>query len=231
MIIQNALNELKSLAQIDLPENTPILQKALRIAQFAHSAFTHNGSNQPSKSDPLTILQEAKSGAQFRCVEYSHLAAWLMRAYEIEARTVNIMMKDVATMEYGAGHVVVEFYEGLQHNWVMADIQAGVVAKSNGVLQSALELRETLNNSQIENFISQAFVAPSDMFGGNYKQWLQPYVYFIDRPPALNFEYSNDPEPHMILVPDGDSPPKFFQRTHKLDLVVVTAEEFYRIPD
>ena len=230
MINEQQLASLRELAGIAIPDNASNLQTALIVAQFAHESFSHNGDNQPSRSDPVTILKEAQSGSQFRCVEYSHLAAWLMIAYGIEARTINIMMKDVETMEYGAGHVVVEFYAGKEHGWIMADIQSGVVARSNDKLQSAHELRGSIDDSKIEDFNGSQFVEPDGMFGGDYKQWLKPYLYFFDRSPELNFEYSVDPKPHLIIVPDGDKPPKYFQQTQKLDLVVVEPDKFYKVP-
>jgi len=228
--IKERLDTLRDLAEIKIPAGSTKLETALIIAQFANTAFSHNGDNQPSRSDPVTILEEAHAGSQFRCVEYSHLAAWLMVAYGIEARTTNIMMKDVETMEYGAGHVVVEFYAGKEHGWVMADIQAGVVARCNNMLQSAHELRESIDDSTIEGFNGIHFVEPDGMFGGDYKQWLKPYLYFFDRPTELNFEYSVDPKPHLIIVPDSDKPPKYFQQTQKLDLVVVEPDKFYKVP-
>ncbi|HMS23567.1 MAG TPA: transglutaminase-like domain-containing protein [Candidatus Saccharibacteria bacterium] len=223
------LKELKELSSIEIPAGTNRLQTALLIADFAHSAFSHNGDSKPSSSDPVTILTEAQAGSSFRCVEYSHLAAWLMVAHGIDVRTLNIMNKDVETMEYGAGHVVVEFYEGKQHGWVMADIQAGVVARQGGVLQSAFELRDSLDEASIEDFRGNKFVAAKGMFGGNYKEWLRPYLYFIDRSKKLNYEYSDDSEPHLILVPDGGKPPKFFQRNHKLNLIVTSPDVFYKV--
>jgi hypothetical protein len=227
MYNKNQLKELKKLASIEIPTGSTSLETALLIADFAHIAFPHNGDSQPSSSDPVTILKEAQAGSSFRCVEYSHLAAWLMVANGIDARTLNIMNKDVETMEYGAGHVVVEFYEGKQHGWVMADIQAGVVARQGGVLQSALELRDSLGEAKLEDFRGNKFVEPKGKFGGNYKKWLRPYLYFLDRSKQLNYEYSDDSEPHFILVPKGGKPPKYFQRNHKLNLVVSSPDVFY----
>lgn len=223
------LGKLKELAKVDIADNTPMLETGLLIAQFAHSAFDHNGDIQPSCSDPVTILEEAQAGARFRCVEYSHLGAWLMVAYGLKARTINIMTKDVETKEYGAGHVVVEFYAGTQHGWIMADIQAGVVARHSNKLLSALELRDLIDGATIENFDGTKFTEPAGRYRDNYKEWLKPYLYFIDRPQELNFEYSVDPKPHFILVPDGVKPPKYFQQTHRLDLVVTSPDEFYKL--
>jgi len=228
MNIKQQLDILKDMAQLQIPADLPRLETALRVAQFAKSAFTHNGDNQPSHSDPVTIIKEAQAGAKFRCVEYSHLSAWLMVAYGMDARTVNIMTKDVETQEYGAGHVVVEFYAGEQHGWVMADIQAGVVARRNGKLQSAWELRQSIDDALIVNFDGSQFAEPEGMFGGDYKQGLKPYLYFIDRSQELNFEYFIDSESHFILVPEDDKPPKYFQQTHKLDLITATPDAFYK---
>ncbi|MEO8862726.1 MAG: transglutaminase-like domain-containing protein [Candidatus Saccharimonadales bacterium] len=231
MNIKQQLDILKDLARLEFTTGSPSLEVALGAAQFVESAFTHNGDNQPSHSDPVSILKEAQAGAKFRCVEYSHLAAWLMVAYGVEARTVNIMTKDVETQEYGAGHVVVEFYGGERHGWVMADIQAGAVARCADKLQSSLELRESINDAAIENFDGSEFVESEGMFNGDYKEWLKPYLYFIDRPQELNFEYTTDSGPHFMLVPTGDKPPKYFQQAHKLNLIVTSPNVFYKRPD
>jgi len=61
------LTELRELSQIDVPDGASKLETALLVGQFAHSAFTHNGDNQPSSSDPITVLKEAQAGASFRC--------------------------------------------------------------------------------------------------------------------------------------------------------------------
>lgn len=61
------LAELRAVASIDLPDADE-LEKAKAIIGYAHKLFTHNGGNEPSAADPLTILQEAKSGKSFRCV-------------------------------------------------------------------------------------------------------------------------------------------------------------------
>jgi len=228
--MEEQLNSLRNLARLEVPGESSRLETALLIANFANNAFDHNGDSQSSLSDPVTILKEAQSGSKFRCVEYSHLAAWLMMAHGIDARTVNVMMKDVETMDYGAGHVVVEFYEGDRQGWVMVDIQAGVVARYEGVLQSALELRRTLKYANLEDLKDNTLIEPDGMFGGNYKEWLQPYLYFIDRPKLLKYEYTDDSEPHLILVPEKGTPPKYFQKIHKLNLEVSSSEAFYRLP-
>ncbi len=227
MNINQLLDELKDTARLELPNDSSTLEIALSIARFANLAFSHNGDNHPSSSDPITILKEAQAGKKIRCVEYSHLAAWLMVANGIEARTVNILTKDVETREYGAGHVVIEFYEGEEHGWVMADIQAGLVFRRKDKLQSALELRDNLEHATLENFDKSKFTEIVGMYGGDYKAWIKPYLYFIDRPQKLNFEYSDDNLPHFILVPSGDNPPKYFQKTHKLNLIETTPEIFY----
>src|SRR5690606_22998737 len=70
-------------------------EKALRILHWVHSQWPHNGDNQPSKSDALTILKEAKSGKNFRCVEYGIVSAACLNAIGLKARVLALKTKDV----------------------------------------------------------------------------------------------------------------------------------------
>ena len=136
------LANLKNSADIVLINNTNSFQMAKIIIGYCHNLFTHNGDNKPTKNDPLTILNEAKNGSQFRCVEYCLLAVGLLWAYKIPARIIGLKTRDVETRDYGAGHVVIEFWDNDQKKWVMCDVQWGCFPISNGKYLSALELKE-----------------------------------------------------------------------------------------
>src|SRR5688572_14288990 len=72
-------------------------EKALKIMNWVHNQWKHNGSNQPTKSDALTILQEAKEGKMFRCVEYGIVTASALNAIGLRSRVLALKTKDVET--------------------------------------------------------------------------------------------------------------------------------------
>ena len=44
---------------------------ALRLLHWVHMRWQHDGLNEPTRRDALTILREARDGKNFRCVEYA----------------------------------------------------------------------------------------------------------------------------------------------------------------
>ncbi len=81
-------------------------EKALKVMNWVHNQWKHNGNNQPTKGDALTILQEAKEGKMFRCVEYGIVTASALNAIGLKSRVLALKTKDVETTQSGAGHVV-----------------------------------------------------------------------------------------------------------------------------
>ena len=47
------------------------LERVEKLCHWVHGLWKHNGRNMPKKSDPISIIEEAKTGKRFRCVEYS----------------------------------------------------------------------------------------------------------------------------------------------------------------
>jgi len=84
--------------------------KVLRIVNWVHNQWPHNGGNVPQKPDALTILEEAKQGKNFRCTEYSIVTAAALKALGYKARIMYIYTQDVETTSSGGSHVVMEVY-------------------------------------------------------------------------------------------------------------------------
>jgi len=218
---------LKSLRQIvdnqlALPNDEG--EAVLALAGYAHSLFAHDGTSTPSASDPLTILQEANAGMEFRCVEYAILATGLLWAHRIPARTVGLKVKDVETRKYGAGHVVIEYWSSELQKWVMCDVQAGVIPTQAGTYLSAYELSVAIEaGAQVDftSVLSSRFV-PGQRFGGkaSYLDWISEYLYFMDTPLNLTLE-SEDRRLQRIamLIPVGVPAPTSFQGLFDMNAV------------
>ena len=98
-------------------------EKALKILHWVHGQWQHNGSNKPKNSDAISILEEAKEGKNFRCVEYGIVATACLNAAGLKARVLGLQTKDVETRQYGAGHVLFEVYLNDLQKWALADGQ------------------------------------------------------------------------------------------------------------
>ena len=62
------------------------LDKVLIIMDWVNQRWEHHPANRPSSSDALTILEEAKNGENFRCVEYGIVLSAAMNAIGIKSR-------------------------------------------------------------------------------------------------------------------------------------------------
>lgn len=226
-------NELRALAKLKVNTTNNDLEKAQQIIGYAHGLFTHNGDNEPSASDPLTIIKEALAGKSFRCVEYSLLATALLWAYGIPARTIGLKTKDVETRQYGAGHVVIEFWSNKEQKWIMCDVQAGIIPTKDNKPLSAVEFGENVKQGLITDYVAVtgSRFAKDSSFNDiqSYIVWVKEYLYFYDTPLEMTFEDIDKREQQIVmLVPLGTKPPVTFQGMFKMNaLYTNSTKDFY----
>jgi hypothetical protein len=208
-------------------------EKALRIVNWVHQQWQHNGSNEPSKSDALTILEEAKQGKNFRCVEYGIVTTAALNAIGLPSRTMGLKMKDVETIESGAGHVVMEVYLKDINKWVMLDGQFDAMPVLNNVPLNAVEFQQAIAN----NYDALEIRSLSGTSKSNYIAWVYPYLYYFDvkfdnrEGIALKRE-TIDTKSSLMLVPIGAKLPKVFQVKYPMDMYKYTNSltDFYESP-
>ena len=229
------LAELRSLAIIELDDRMGELSNISTVIGFAHGLFTHDGKNNPSANDAVTILKEARAGQSFRCVEYSLLAVGLLWANGITARTIGLKTVDVETREYGAGHVVIEFWSKDFNKWVMSDVQAGIIPRSGDIPLSALELGQVIDRDAALDFtpvVNSRFDANQAYSEAlSYADWIKEYLYFIDTPKHLTLAHKNmAAEQIVMLVPLGVTNPKSFQSMFDMNAIYTNnVPDFYSI--
>jgi hypothetical protein len=216
-------SELRNIADIKLSPTTTELEQCKTVIGYAHNLFAHNGDNEPSSFDPLTIIKEAKAGKSFRCVEYSLLATALLWAYGVPSRMIGLKTSDVETREYGAGHVVIEFWSRERQKWIMCDVQAGIILKADDALLSAFELGQKINQKQPLDYVlvdhSRFIAGPYDN-KPSYVEWVGEYLYFFDTPIETIFApIDKRKEQIAMLVPLNVAPPKMFQGMFKMNAV------------
>lgn len=218
--------ELRSICNIKIDANSDGLEKARAITGYVHNLFTHDGDAIPPSFDPITIINEARAGKSFRCVEYSFLATTLLWAYDIPARMIGLKTKDVETRKYGAGHVVIEFWDSDNNHWSMCDVQAGIIPEFQNKPLSAVALGQAYDTDQPV----EVNPLPGSRFGStpnfkdneSYKNWIHEYFYFFDTPLQTKLSYSGDEmktEQRIMLVPKGVNPPLLFQNMFKMNML------------
>jgi len=227
--------ELKNITQIKFGIGINELEKVKVIAGYTHNFFSHDGNKIPSLFDPITIINEAKQGKSFRCVEYSYLTTALLWTYNIPARIVGLKTQDMSTRETGAGHVVIEFWSTKFQKWIMCDVQAGVIPKSENVFLSTFEFSEKINqNKDIEFVLVNNSQFSLQNYSKKYVDWIKEYLYFFDTPLKIIFsekltEEDRLKEQKVMLVPLGIESPKVFQKIIPINAIYThSVLDFYK---
>lgn len=190
---------------------TTDLARVQAMCAWVSRQWQHNGSNEPSKSDALTILQEAAQGKRFRCVEYGITLSAALNAVGIPARTLGLMMADVETRKAGAGHVLTEAWLRDQRKWVLVDGQWDVIPFLNGVPLNAVELQQALAARSPGFAVRSRRGTTAKKFAG----WILPYLYYFDT--GFDQRYVAKKERgSLMLVPVGAKQPTVFQRKYPL---------------
>ena len=225
-------SELKNITGFNLNSDKNEIEKAKIITDYVHNLFQHSGDNKPSSLNPVTIINEAREGKSFRCVEYSHLTTALLWAFNIPSRSVSLKTKDMETREIGAGHVVVEFYSSEYNKWIMIDVQEGVLFKSENAYLSAFELSEKINNNTPIEFITtdNSNYPKKEV----YTKWIKEYLYFFETPIKIDFEgiITNEDRlnaKRLMLVPLDSENPKVFQKIFPINAIYThSILDFYK---
>lgn len=204
------------------------LERVEKLCHWVHGLWKHNGRNEPIKKGPISIIEEAKRGKRFRCVEYSVVLSGCLNAVGIPARIVSLMTKDVETRKSGAGHVVVEAYLRDMEKWIFVDPQWDVIPCLDGVPLNAVEFQRMLAKRKKELGI----LSLSRKNAHKYFRWISPYLYYF----AVKFDnrvWKTDvSSKRVMLVPIGAREPKVFQRRFPMYNVIYThsINSFYPEP-
>ena len=204
-------------------------ERVRRVSHWVHGLWPHDGSNEPERRDPAAILREAAAGKRFRCVEYSVVMAGCLTALGLPARTLSLMTADVETRESGAGHVVVEAYLRDRGRWVVADAQWDVVPRLGEQPLCAVELQRAIAEGD-PALVMDGLAGPQ---AEHYASWMFRYLHFFKVSLDNRVGVEGRSPRQRLLVPDGSTPPRVFQRTHPIGDVeyVRVPEAIYPVPD
>lgn len=207
-------------------------ERAMKITNWVHNQWKHNGSNTPQKSDAISILEEVKSGKNFRCVEYGIVTSACLNAIGLKARTLGLRMKDVETIRSGAGHVLLEVYMNDLKKWVMLDGQWDAMPVLNDVPLNAVEFQKAIAEHYDQLQIRSLSGTPKR----HYVKWIYPYLYYFtfsfDNREGIETRNKVQDKLALMLVPSGAKNPTIFQINSKIDYCLYTnsINDFYGKP-
>jgi hypothetical protein len=229
------LDELRAKYPVDsLVKNAGTdMERALRIVNWVHRQWPHNGENQPRESNAISILEEAREGKNFRCVEYGIVATACLNAVGLKARVLGLKSQDVETRQYGAGHVLLEVYLNDLQKWAVADGQWDAVPVLEGRPLNAVEFQRAIANDYAKLEIRSL----SGTSKRHYIDWIYPYLYYFDVPFDNREGHGNRRDVQgkyeLMLVPAGAKEPKIFQREYPINdcLYTHSLADFYAPPE
>jgi len=208
--------------------------KVLTISGWVNRLWKHNGSNEPKKSDALSILEEVEQGAEFQCVEYGIVTAACLKALGLPARVLALKTKDVATRPSGAGHVVMEVYLNDLQKWIMVDPQFDAIVLKDCIPLNAVEIQAAATNGEKLTILTSNPDTPVEY----YISWVYPYLYYFDTPFDNREDIKKDErhkvngKTNLMLVPTGAPEPVIFQNRIKINWCEYTRSitDFYAPP-
>lgn len=210
-------------AEISKKDSPGEIASKLRV--YVNGLWKHDGMNEPEKSDPLTIIKEARNGRHFRCVEYSIVLDGFLKSLGIPSRILALKTKDCETRLSGAGHVAVEYYDIIFNKWVMADAQFSFIPVLNDIPLNAVELQNSLTKDALPDNMNLTEEGKNN----EYFDFVYEYLYYM----SFKIEVSRRKEfSHLMLVPEGSNKPEIFQQKYPITGHIPTCniEEFYKLP-
>jgi Transglutaminase-like superfamily len=214
--------------------------KALALLNWTHQQWEHNGGNEPSHSDALTILKEARAGKKFRCVEYGIVSTSALFSVGMKARVLGIKTKDVETAKTSAGHVLAEVWLSDIKKWALIDGQFNAMPTLEGVPLNAVEFQKAITDKKPFKLINSGGEL-SAKATRDYLKFVRVYLYYFNTSFDVNYGNSNDPDAirykienksSLMLVPMGAKNPVVFQRKWPMDYLIYTnnVKDFYDEP-
>ena len=210
-------------------------EKLLGILNWTNSRWKHSGNQVPSKSDAITILDEAKAGGRFPCFAYAIVLKSQLENAGFRARTVYLKTKDVETRKTSPGHVATEVYSNEYNKWVFLDGQFNIMPVLNGTPLNAVEFQQALTH----NYNELEAQSLGDVSKREYTYFVYDYLYYFDT--SLDHRNSIDKtkkhrinkKESLMLVPNGAKNPTYipFWKSN-IDYCVYTnnLNDFYAKP-
>ncbi|NME67545.1 transglutaminase domain-containing protein [Flammeovirga aprica] len=231
------LKELEKKYPMDLKgENKSDTETVLEVLHWVGSRWKHNGSNSPSKSDAITILDEVNEGQRFPCFAFAIVLRDQLSVLGYKARTIYLKTADAATSNYPSGHVATEVYLDDLEKWAYVDGQFNAMPMVNDIPLNAVEFQTALTNNYKNVIVKTLNTEP--VYKNNFNDFIYPYLYYIETSLDNRYEkdkrFKIDGKRNMMLVPlgaDNLKKTKFYGSNIDYCVYTNSLEDFYAKPN
>ena len=186
-----------------------------RALSWVHSQWSHHPTNSiAQQSTSLEILDRAKKGDRFTCVEYSKVLTDILICWGYPARMVGLTRRSITNPTPGARHVGVEAWSNRQNKWIYLDPQFGTFPMQDTFWLNAFEFGRALDDGSLS---LQIYVATKndeklgpeeDSLVSSYRTYIVKHTRFVDIPFISNGNLGM-----LMCVPSDRTPPLLFQGT------------------
>jgi len=211
--------------------------KVLIVLNWVRNQWEHNGWNDAKTNNAYEILERAKNGEKFRCVEYGIVLKSALAVLGMKSRTLGLMTSDVETKEMGAGHVLAEVWLNDNQKWAMVDAQFNAMPILNDIPLNAVELQNAIHKDKPVKFVNLNGEL-LEQEHEEYKKFIAPYLYYFnisfdERPLDYYHMYKVNGKIALILVPLNAKNPTIFQQKYPINYAEYTNSlaDFYRKPE
>lgn len=142
--------------------------------------WSHDGDHAAGTLTSYEILQHAKKGEQFRCVEYGKVTADVLQTFGYVSRQIFMQSADAAYGGYGCGHVTAEVFSNALDKWVWVDPQFGLYAKNGKNILNYLELYNLYKKSKFKD-VEFVYAEPPKQTAAEHAKAIDDYQKFISR--------------------------------------------------
>jgi len=211
--------------------------KVLILLNWVRNQWEHNGWNDANTNNAFTILERAKQGEKFRCVEYGIVLKSALASIGMKSRTLGLMTRDVEKVKFGAGHVLAEVWLDDLQKWALVDAQFDVMPTLDNVPLNAVELQAAIIGKKPVKLINLGGEIATNEYE-KYMSFIPHYLYYFnisfnEAKSNPNYRYNSNGKSNLILVPLNNKKPEIFQRKNPIDYAEYTYSlaDFYRNPN
>lgn len=219
-----------------ITNKTSDVDKILSVLNWTNNRWKHNGNVSPSKSDAITILDEAKEGKNFPCFAYAVVLKSQLENAGFKSRTIYLKTKDVETRKSSPGHVATEVYSEELKKWVFIDGQFNIMPVLNETPLNAVEFQDAITN----NYETLTIKSLTEVSKRQYVEFVYDYLYHFDVSLDQRYlentdlkEYKVSGKSNLMLVPTRSKNPTkidFWKMTLDDYLYTNSFAEFYAKP-
>jgi len=158
----------------------------IEVLDWVGHQWKHNGFNEaPESMTSMEILQRARKGEQFRCVEYGKVLKDILLAFGYLSRTVALKTSSAPYGGLGQGHVATEVWSNSLRKWIFVDPQFSIYVKHRGSFLNYYEIYELKKDgkfNEIEFFLTKKFNEKKEIddYVDNYRKFISRYMGSID---------------------------------------------------